>query len=356
MEKTIMSVLKQLAEKNQKSLSTLQIQIESDLLPQPFIHSSSKPDASFHSASVGKMMTAVVIVQAIEKGWLDWNATVESILGPLLLEGLFDYRGISYSSSVTVEQLLGHQSGVNDYFEGKSTLKPSLIDRVIQEKDVFYKPTDLLDITRNHQSPLAPPNKTFHYSDTGYVLLGLIAEKVYKVPFHVVLRENIFDRLGMDHTGLLFYDPKVSIETIEPVIVRNVDVRLHQSLSIDFSGGGLSTTTQDLTRFLKAIRDFTLISEDSYKKMAHCSNHFEAGMYYGLGLMELRFEKFFFLLKGLPRLYGHLGVLGVHAWFNPSTGDTFVINVGNMNQMVSSFQLLIQLVMTIEKKRKIRKA
>jgi len=88
--------------------------------------------------------------------------------------------------------------------------------------------------------------------------------------------------------------------------------------------------------------------------LATFKHHFNAGMFYGLGLMELRFEKFFFLLKGLPRFYGHLGVLGVHAWVDPNTGNTIIINVSDMSKMVSSFNLLISCVMAITQSQKVK--
>jgi D-alanyl-D-alanine carboxypeptidase len=352
MKPSILEQFQTLAEKQKSAFPTLQIEVHSDLLSSPFRYSSTSPEASFHSASVGKMMTAVAVVQAIEEGLLAWNTRVESIVGHALLERLFLFHGVDYASEVTVEQLLGHRSGVNDYFEGKSDLNPSFLKQVIQWQDRLYKPSDLLDVTRNHQVPVAPPNGKFYYSDTGYILLGLLVEHLRHKPFHVVLREGIFDRLGMKQTGLMFYDPSISQSALEPVIVKKTDLRLAQSLSIDFSGGGLATTASDLTLFLKALHDHTLISQASYARMATFEPYFRAGMFYGFGLMELRFDKLFFLLKGLPKLHGHSGVLGVHAWFNPATGDTFVINIGNMDKIAASFQLLIQMVMMLENARK----
>lgn len=352
MSQSINDQFQALAEKQKSSFPTLQIEVHSDLLSTPFRFSSVSAEASFHSASVGKMMTAVAVVQAIEEGLLAWDARVESVVGHVLLERLFVFRGVDYAAEITVEQLLGHRSGINDYFEGKSDLNPPFLKQIIEWQNRFYKPTDLLDVTRNHQSPVAPPNGKFFYSDTGYILLGLVVEQIRQKPFHVVLREGIFDCLGMTHTGLLFYDPLVSQSALGPVIVKKTDLRLAQSLSIDFSGGGLATTAGDLTLFLKALHQNTLISQASYAKMATFDPYFRAGMFYGLGLMELRFEKLFFLLKGLPRLHGHSGVLGVHAWFNPETGDTFVINIGNMDKIAASFQLLIQMTMMLENARK----
>jgi D-alanyl-D-alanine carboxypeptidase len=199
---------------------------------------------------------------------------------------------------------------------------------------------------------IGAPGEKFSYSDTGYILLGLLAEKLYGQPFYQILNEQIFNPLKMLDTTFMFYDPRFKKEELGPVVVQKQDIRLFTSLSLDYSGGGLSTTAEDLTLFAKAMAANKLICADSYAKMSDIKHHFKVGMYYGLGLMEMRFEKFFFLLKGFPRLYGHLGVLGVHTWWNPKTGDTYVLNVGNMDQMVTSFKLLIQIVGLLEQSKK----
>jgi D-alanyl-D-alanine carboxypeptidase len=73
---------------------------------------------------------------------------------------------------------------------------------------------------------------------------------------------------------------------------------------------------------------------------------------YGLGLMEIKFEKFFFLLKFMPKLQGHLGILGVHAWYNKDSKDIYVLNVGSTKDMVKSFQYLINVINIVEKEKK----
>jgi D-alanyl-D-alanine carboxypeptidase len=66
--------------------------------------------------------------------------------------------------------------------------------------------------------------------------------------------------------------------------------------------------------------------------------------------MQIRFEEFFFMLKHLPRLQGHLGVTGVHAWYDPKTKAMFVLNVGNTKDMASSFRLLIKILQIVYRK------
>lgn len=83
--------------------------------------------------------------------------------------------------------------------------------------------------------------------------------------------------------------------------------------------------------------------------MSQFEHKFHQGLMYGQGLMQVRFEQFFFLLRNMPRLQGHLGVTGVHAWNDPKTKNSFVLNVGNADQMSTSFRLLIAVVQEVQK-------
>ena len=78
--------------------------------------------------------------------------------------------------------------------------------------------------------------------------------------------------------------------------------------------------------------------------MADFKHQYHSGLYYGLGMMQVRFGEFFFLLRGLPNLQGHWGMTGVHACYYPQTGACFVLNVGNDKDMARSFKLLIKLL------------
>lgn len=350
-KQTLEVKLRKVIKKYSKKFPSLQVLIKSDLLEDPLSFSSSVPNQQFHSASVGKMMTAIVIVQAIEKGLINWDTLVKNVLDDGYLDGLFILNGKDFQEQVTINHLLGHTSGVNDYFEGDSDMNPSLLDEVCLFPDKFYTPDDLINITKKHQESVSLPDEGFLYSDTGYVLLGLIAEKLYKKPFYQVLRDQIFNPLKMQDTGLCFYDENFDQDKLAPIYLNKTNLQSYKSLSVDFSGGGLFTTTNDLSIFLIALRDNKLITKASLDKMSVFNNHFNAGIFYGKGLMELRFEKFFFLLKGLPRLKGHLGILSVHAWFDPLSNDIFVINGSDSSKMITSFRLLIQCVQLIAKQR-----
>lgn len=341
--------LQQIADSAAKKLGNLQLRVEHTLLDQPFVYSTGNPNQLFHSASAGKLATSMAIAKAIESSLLDWSTKASSVLPKGRLDGLFVSHQQDHQEDVTIAHLLGHTSGVKDYFEGKSKGQKPLVDRAIRDRTHRFTVDEMIDFTKHHQTPVGIPGQKFYYSDTGYLLLGKIAEAVWKRPLHQVFRDVIFDPLGMKDTGLCFYDPAFDATMLAPVVVKGVELSQAESLSVDWAGGGLFTTTSDLAKFLKGIVSGRLIEPSTLQKMAVFEHPFRAGMVYGLGLMEMQFEKLFFLLKGLPRLIGHTGILGVHAWIDPLTMDVYVINVGDASKISVSFQLLIQLIMTVRK-------
>ena len=129
-----------------------------------------------------------------------------------------------------------------------------------------------------------------------------------------------------------------------PTSINGVDVHLFKNLSADFSGGGLSTTTEDLLKFLEALQNGKFTSQASLELASGFTNRYRQGLHYGLGMMQVRFEEFFFMLKHLPRVQGNLGVTAVHAWYDPKSKGMFVRNVGDTKDMALSFRLLIKIL------------
>lgn len=333
--------------KTAKKTKTLQFAMNLPALDLRYSYSSTTANQRFHSASVGKLMTATLIFIAIEQGKLTLETRLKDILTPEMLDKLFVYDGHDFQEEITIVHLLGHMSGINDYFESKTFDGSVFTDDLIRNPDTFWKPTDLLDYTRDRQKAIARPEEKFFYSDTGYVLLGLIVETVFAVPFHQALETHIFSPCEMQETDLCFYSEGFDPMALAPLYINGIDVHRYTSLSCDFSGGGLSTTANDLLKFLDRFQSQSLISKQSLDQMARFDHRYRQGLYYGLGMMQVRFEGFFFLLRNLPRLQGHIGVTGVHAWYDSATKSTFVLNVGNTKDMVLSFKLLIKIIQLV---------
>jgi D-alanyl-D-alanine carboxypeptidase len=345
-----MESLKTYLDKIAKKVPTLQVHLESKNKNILYRYSSHEENQRFHSASVGKVFCATLIMMAIEEQKINLDTNISTLIEAQWLTDLFVYKGVDYQNEVTIEHLLSHTSGVNDYFEGKTKNHPSFISDVMSDKTHLYTPYELLDFTKKHQTAVSAPGKRFLYSDTGYVLLGLILEKLYDQSYAKVLRDQIIDPLDLKDTALCFYDTRFDKNTLAPIIFKGIDMHLENSLSCDFAGGGLQTTTQDLAAFLKGLFSEKLINKASLKRMMNMKHSFHGIMRYGLGMIEVSFQRLVPWMRKYPLLYGGLGSLSVHAFYDPKHDDVYIINLGDASKMRLSFMVLVYMAKWLHKK------
>lgn len=114
---------------------------------------------------------------------------------------------------------MNHTSGLHDYFEDKPEQGKPMIDILIDEPSRFWTPQEVIQWSRDNLKSHFPPGKGFHYSDTGYHMLGLIIEKITTKPFQEALKHYIFQPLGMNHSYLLHYSEPM-VKSQYPVTLR----------------------------------------------------------------------------------------------------------------------------------------
>lgn len=145
----------------------------------------------FEMASVSKQFTAMIIMMLKEKGLLQYDDLVEKYLN-------IPYKGI------TLRNLLTHTSGLPDY--------QAIMDANWDKSKVAGN-EDILAYLNKYQPPkLFEPGTKYNYSNTGYVLLASIAEKVSGKDFIDMCRENIFRPLKMKHTDIRTFAEKSVIK------------------------------------------------------------------------------------------------------------------------------------------------
>ena len=309
------------------------------------------PNQPFHAASIGKLFTAVTIMQLAEEGALDIADPIADYLTADVRAGLFVHGGVDYGQDVTIGQLMEHTSGVADYFADPVDSGLTVQQDITQNVDTLWTPEMLLAVSRQRQHAVGTPGKQFHYSDTGYVLLGLIIEKVEQKPFHQVLAERIFVPLAMVDSYMPYRSTPTNPQPLPmaDAWVDGVNIRAARSISADWSGGGVVTTPDDLVRFNQALHNEVLISEASYLRMITMRNPFRTGLYYGVGMMAVRFGEFSWTLDFLPESLGHIGILATHLWYEPMTETTVVLNYGSTDRLESSFMDLITIKITLRR-------
>lgn len=314
----------------------------------------------FHAASVGKTMTATLAMQLAEEGRLDLDAPIVGLLPEHEWTGLFTRRHADHAERVTAWQLITHTSGAADYFEDRNDVGTRFPRLLRADLDRQWSPGELLAFTRDHQRAVAAPGARFHYSDTGYVLLGRIIEEAGGAALGTQLHDRIFSPTGMTESCLLFHtmpggaastrEPGADLD-IAPIIVAGTDLSRCRALSCDWGGGGVVTSLDDLHRFSDALHGGQLLPPSMRERMARFDSSFRPGIRYGGGLMQLRYGTFTPFARRLPRSAGHLGVTGVHLFAAPEAGVTLAMNFHATSEMLRSFRVHIRLLQAVARGR-----
>ena len=199
----------------------------------------------FQVGSITKQFTATLILQLQEKKLL-------SIRDPLS-RFIPDFpRG----DSITIENLLNHTSGIYNYTND---------DEFMMSQS--SKPIAVLDlIARFKQQPLEfKPGSQYHYSNSGYVLLGYIIEKLSGKTWYQVIREQILTPLQLNHSGFDFknlIDPHKATGYLKFTTKQQVPATIVDS-SVSYAAGALYTTAGDLYRWNQALYNHTILSDSS---------------------------------------------------------------------------------------------
>lgn len=309
------------------------------------------PDNPYHIASIGKTFTSVLLARLYERGKVHFDDRVSKHLPPEMLEGLFVYGGTDYSGQVSIAQLLNHTSGIGDYYEDKPIRGKPIKELVVEEPDRFWKPEETIAYTRDNQQAVARPGKKFHYSDTGYNLLGKIIESISGRSLHESLHAEIFDPLGMVHSYVpLYSEPREkSPHRMADVFLGEDEISGYKSISVDWAGGGIVSTTEDLLLFHQALVRNALIKKETFELCARDLGRFSYGMDYGYGILFLNVGKMTMVLPTTLKMWGNFGSIGAYMFYNPAY-DVYLIGTFNhSNYAAKQIFFVIDLIRRISK-------
>lgn len=214
-------------------------------------------ESNFRLASVTKQFIAFGIVKLINDGMLSYNTSIIDIYPELP----------AYFKDITITHLLNHTSGIYDYEDMEHT------DKQICDEDilVFLKSTDKTYFI---------PGEKYQYSNTAYILLGLIISKVSKRSLDEYIETEIFEKAGMFNSKVNYEGKtKVSNRAYGHIMVNDeLVVKDQYWCSATIGDGGLYSSINDLKKWLKY-----LVNSNEYKSMKIPNL---AGNYneYGLGL------------------------------------------------------------------------
>jgi len=288
------------------------------------------PQHPFLSASVTKSFTSVIIAMLKEKGLLAFEDLIALYLSEDIISSLHVLDDEDYSGTIRIQHLLGHTSGLPDYFTFQPKSGSGFIDLLLEDPSHFWTPEEMIEFSKEKMAPLFEPGEGFHYADTNYQLLGLIIEKVTGKELNEVFQEYIWDPLEMSHTYLLLRSEPDDTDTPElaHVIVEGVDATHFTSLSAAWADGGIVSTVEDLRTFMYALVQNLLIQNETLLEMQEWLPY-ERGIYYGFGFMKFALPELAPALRNYPDIWGHAGSTGSYLYYCPEL-DTII--AGTMNQ------------------------
>jgi len=265
------------------------------------------PDSLFQVASIGKIFTATLFMRFVDMNMLQLDDTIDTLLDPTMSELIAD------SDKITVEMLLAHTTGIQDYFNESE----QFINDYANAPGKNWTPIEKLGYINSEENYFEPGTE-FRYSNTNFVLLGAIAERLTGLTLGNALRQWVFEPAGLQNTygsdeelgqpdishG---YIPFSTVENIELTFELPTDVPdIDTYLWLDASGTAdapINSSPSDLNQFIRTLANTdTLVSEDLKARML--TESFPNSSAYGLGIV----------VGDGGRIIGHEGKLfGLHS-------------------------------------------
>ena len=228
--------------------------------------------SKYRVGSISKMFTSAIIFKAIEEKKLSLKQTIETF-----------FPNIEHANKITISNLLNHRSGIYNF-----TNAPEYMNYNTQPKSE----KEMVEIIAKGKS-IFEPNSKADYSNSNYVLLSYILEKIYKKPFKTILNDKIVKPLGLKNT---YIGRKINIQNNESNSYSFSEKWVKETetdMSIPMGAGAVVSNPQDLTLFIEKLFTNTIITESSLKQMTALQEN------YGMGIFQYPFYD--------KKSFGHTG-------------------------------------------------
>eukprot|EP01133_Synstelium_polycarpum_P021791 gene21791-26173_t len=225
-------------------------------------NTKANENTKYRIGSISKTFTTVLVFKAVETGKLKLEQTINTY-----------FPAVKNSDKITVAQLLGHRSGIHNFTDNKDYLQWNTVKK--SEKE-------LIELIAKGGSDFEPDSKAA-YSNSNFVLLTFILQKVYKKDYAAILKEQIIEPLGLKST---FFGGKINLKNNESnsySFSGSWKKETETDMSIPLGAGGVVSTPADLTRFAEALFEGRLLSAKSLEQMETIKNG------YGMGLFKIPF-------------------------------------------------------------------
>ena len=214
----------------------------------------NKIDTKFNLGSMNKMFTAVAIAQLVERGKLSFDDPLSKFLP--------DFPDKESAEKIKIKQILTHTAGLGGYFSQK-----------FQEasRDRFRTVDDMMKLAKEEKI-LFEPGSRWQYSNTGFLVLGAVIEKVSGQSYYDFVRENIYKPAGMTNSDCYELDrvnTNLAVGYEKEYTDNGIEFRNNIFMHVLRGGpqGGGYSTVEDLLKFDVALRSGKLVGKDYVKQL-----------------------------------------------------------------------------------------
>jgi len=232
-------------------------------------------NTKYRIGSISKMFTAALVLKAIEDNKITLEQTIETY-----------FPKVENANKITIENLLNHRSGIHNFTNDKA---------FITYLSEYKTPEEMVAIISNFKSDFEPNTKG-DYSNSNYVLLSIILEKVYDSSLKAIITEKISIPLNLKST---YYGAKINTadhESNSYKLSTEWTKGPEVDLSIPMGAGAIVSTASEVTIFLDALFTDKIISAQNIEKMTSIKES------YGMGITRFSISD--------RESFGHSGSLG----------------------------------------------
>lgn len=223
----------------------------------------STVSTKYRIGSISKMFTAAMIFQLVEEGKIKLTDTLDKF-----------FPNVPNAAKITISELLNHRSGIHNFTDDPEF--PSWMTAP-KTKD------EMLAVISKGASDFEPDSKAA-YSNSNYVLLGYIIEKLTGKSYGDALKERIAAKVGLNDTYLGSKTDATKNESYSYEFNNGWKQSSETDMSIPGGAGAVVSTASDLTKFIDALFNLKLISQASLDQMTTLNQNYGMGIFqYSLG-------------------------------------------------------------------------
>ena len=258
-------------------------------------------ESRYKIGSISKSFTAVLVMQAIEKGLISLETTLDNY-----------FPSIQNSNKITIENMLRHRSGITNYFDMMSKFTEHKTQHVMLDSIIL----------RSKKDVVSAPDSITSYSNSNYLLLSYILEEIYDEKFSEILDNNIVKPLRLKNT--LMPDSQEGCYSHQYAGDRWDVEETETHPSAIMGAGGIVSTPMDLNLFYHALFSGKLVSKESLNQMKTIDKMSPLPL--GIGLLGMPFQK--------KMGYGHTGSIDGYisvSVYHPENNISISITTNGLN-------------------------